>query len=71
MSSCSTSCTSRVNIVTNSVIRHEWGKDREVATTSGKYPWSFVTQIFHNGQPRQDILLYYTVMKSLKIPKGT
>jgi len=21
-------------------------------TTSGTYPWSFVTQIFHNGQPR-------------------
>jgi hypothetical protein len=26
-------------------------KDREVFTTSGKYPWSFVTQIFHNGHP--------------------
>jgi hypothetical protein len=25
---------------------HEWGKDREVFTTSGAYPWSFVTQIF-------------------------
>jgi len=23
----------------------------EVLTTSGTYPWSFVTQIFHNGQP--------------------
>jgi hypothetical protein len=22
-----------------------------VLTTSGTYPWSFVTQIFHNGQP--------------------
>jgi hypothetical protein len=22
-----------------------------VSTTSGTYPWSFVTQIFHNGQP--------------------
>jgi hypothetical protein len=22
-----------------------------VFTTSGTYPWSFVTQIFHNGQP--------------------
>jgi len=21
------------------------------ATTSGRYPWSFVKQIFHNGQP--------------------
>jgi hypothetical protein len=50
-SSCSTSNTRRVNLVTNPVISHEWGKDREVFTTSGTYPWSFVTQIFHNGQP--------------------
>jgi hypothetical protein len=26
-------------------------EEREVFTTSGIYPWSFVTQIFHNGQP--------------------
>ena len=51
-SSCSTSDTRRVNLVTNQVISHERGKDREVFTTSGTYPWSFVTQIFHNGQPR-------------------
>jgi hypothetical protein len=50
-SSCSTSGTRRVNLVTNPVISREWGKDREVFTTSGTYPWSFVTQIFHNGQP--------------------
>jgi hypothetical protein len=50
-SSCSTSDTRRVNLVTNPVISHEWGKDREVFTTSGTHPWSFVTQIFHNGQP--------------------
>jgi hypothetical protein len=24
-----------------------------VFTTSGTYPWSFVIQIFHNGQPSQ------------------
>jgi hypothetical protein len=30
-----TSDTRRVNRVTNSVISHEWGKDREVFTTSG------------------------------------
>jgi hypothetical protein len=48
-SSCSTSGTRRVNLVTNPVISREWGKDREVFTTSGRYPWSFVTQIFHNG----------------------
>jgi hypothetical protein len=35
------------------VISHEWGKDWGVFTTSETYPWSFVTQIFHNGQPNQ------------------
>jgi len=50
-SSCSTSDTRRVNLVTNPVISHERGKDREVFTTSGTYPWSFLTLIFHNGQP--------------------
>ena len=38
--SCSTSGTRRVNLVTNPVISREWGKDREVFTTSGTYPWS-------------------------------
>ena len=32
--SCSTSVTLRVNLVTNSIINREWGKDREVFTTS-------------------------------------
>jgi hypothetical protein len=50
-SSCSTSGTRRVNLVTNTVISHKWGKDREVLTTSGTYPWSFMTQIVNNGQP--------------------
>ena len=40
---CSTSDTRRVNLVTNPVISREWGKDREVFTTSETYPWSFVT----------------------------
>ena len=52
-SSCSTSGTCRVNQVTNPVISHKWGNDREVFTTSGTYPWSFVTQIFHNGGDRK------------------
>jgi hypothetical protein len=50
-SSCSTSDTRRVNLVTNPLISHERGNDREVFTTSETYPWSFVTQIFHSGQP--------------------
>jgi hypothetical protein len=51
-SSCSTSVTRHVNLVTNAVITHDKGKDREVLTTSVTYPWSFATQIFHNGQNR-------------------
>jgi hypothetical protein len=50
-SSCSTSDTRHANLVTNPVISHERGKDQEVFTTRGTYPRSFVTQIFHNGQP--------------------
>ena len=53
-SSCSTSDTRRFNLVTTPVISHERGKDREVFTTSETYPWSFVTQIFNNGQPSRD-----------------
>jgi hypothetical protein len=45
-SSCSTNDTLRVNLVTNLVISHKQGKDREWFTTSGTYPWSFV--IFKN-----------------------
>ena len=40
-SSCSTSGTRRVNLVTNP-ISHEWEKDRKVFTTSGTYPLSSV-----------------------------
>jgi len=36
-SSCSTSGTRRVNLVTNPVISHEWGKDQEVFTTTVWY----------------------------------
>ena len=32
------------------MISHERGKDREVFATIEIYPWSFVTQIFHNSQ---------------------
>ena len=36
-SSCSTSGARRVNLVTNPMISHEWGKDREVFSTNGTY----------------------------------
>ena len=45
-SSYSISSTRRVTLG----ISHERGKYREVFT-SGTYPWSFGTQVFHNGQP--------------------
>jgi hypothetical protein len=40
-SSCSTSGTHCVNLVTNPVISHEWGKDRDVVATSGTYLFSY------------------------------
>jgi hypothetical protein len=36
------------------VISREGGKYLEVFTTCETYPWSFVTQKFHNGQPSHD-----------------
>jgi hypothetical protein len=70
-SSYSTSGIRRVNLVTNPVISHERGKEREVLTTSGTYPWSFVTHIFHNGQPshRSDREIFEVM--TLILPKRT
>jgi hypothetical protein len=42
-SSWSTSGTHSVNLVTNPVISHEWGKDREVFMTSGTYQTNYHT----------------------------
>ena len=53
-SSCCTSGTRRFNLVTNPVISHEREKDQKVIATSESYPWSFVTQLFHNGRPSHD-----------------
>ena len=40
-------------------------------TTGGTYPWSFVTQIFHNGQPSHGgDRKFFEVMTST-LPKGT
>jgi hypothetical protein len=45
--------------------------DREVFTTSGTYPWSFVTHIFHSGLPSHgDDRKIFEVMTS-PLPKGT
>ena len=64
-SSCSTSDTRRVNLVTNPEISQQWGKDREVFTTSGTYPWSFVIQIFHSGQVSHSVvfLVFHIISK--------
>jgi hypothetical protein len=42
------------------VISHEWGKTRKALTTSGTYPWSFVTQILIKQFNKQlfQVLLY-------------
>ena len=61
ISSCSTSSTRRVAPVSNPVIRHEWGKDREVLTTSRTYQWSFVTHIFRNSKVH--LLDYQTILE--------
>jgi hypothetical protein len=60
-SSCSTSGTRRVNLATNPVISHEWGKDREVFTKIGKYPWSSVTQVFHKSSKTNFHLWFISV----------
>jgi hypothetical protein len=44
-STCSTNGILRDHLVTNPVIIREWEEHREVLTTSGTNPWSFVSQI--------------------------
>ena len=39
--------------------------------TSGTYPWSFVTQIFHNGQPRHGGDRKIFEMMTSTLSKGT
>ena len=46
-SSCSTSDTCRINLVTNPVISHERRKDRKVFTTSGTYPLFSISARLH------------------------
>ena len=46
-------------------------KEREVLTTSGTYPWSFVTQIFHNGQPSHGGNCKIFEVMTSTLPKGT
>ena len=39
--------------------------------TSGTYPWSFVTQIFHNGQPRHGGDRKFSEVMNSTFPKRT
>ena len=40
---CSTNDICRVTLVKVPIIIHKWGKDQEVFTSSGTYPWSIVS----------------------------
>jgi hypothetical protein len=42
-----------------------------VFTTSGTYPWSFVTQIFHNSQPSHGGNRNIFEVMTSTLPKGT
>ena len=39
--------------------------------TSGTYPWSFVTQTFHNGQPSHGGDQNFFEVMTSTLPKGT
>ena len=39
-------------------------------TTSETYPWSFVTQIFHNGQPSHGVDRNIFEVMTSTLPKG-
>ena len=53
-------CSGRVRNVcsTHTVISHEWGKDRIVNTTNRTNMWSFVTNIFRNGNGQLAVCIY-------------
>jgi hypothetical protein len=55
-----------INLVANPVNSHYWRKDREVFTTNGTYPWSFVTQIFHSGQPNHKAFEVLTLFQFIR-----
>jgi hypothetical protein len=63
--------TRRVNLGTNPVISHERGNDRAVLTTSGTYPWSFVTHIFHNGRNKYQIQICVFLITPCNIPEAS
>jgi hypothetical protein len=56
---CSISDTCHVSLIRNPVISHEWGKDREVFTVSGTYPWSLVRYILSYIYNQKLSMSYY------------
>ena len=57
-SPCLTSGTRLVTLVTNLKISHEWGKDREVFTTIGRYPCKLIAvkiNVSNKPEPRYDL----------------
>jgi hypothetical protein len=47
------------------------GQDRQVFTTNGTYPWSFVTKIFYYGQPSHGGERKIFEVMASTLPKGT
>ena len=62
-SSCSTSGTRRVNLVTKPMISHEWEKDWEVFTTSNIRCSSLIAKLFLNIQK----CIYIEITKLMKL----
>jgi hypothetical protein len=71
---CSTCRTRRIILITNPLISHEWGQDRNVSKNDGSYRWLFVTQIFltglpsHGGDCKSFEVMTSTTWNSLSVP---
>lgn len=51
---------------------HNRGKEVEIVYFIGKYPWSFVKQIFHDGQPYHDGSVHNSLKElTLSLPRKT
>ena len=68
-SSCSTSGTIRVNLVTNSVLSNKWKKNRLETTKNGTYAWSYKLHVFNlyskNDKERLNVNMLRKIVGSL------
>jgi hypothetical protein len=56
------------NLVTNPVISDELGKDREVFTTSGTYPWSLSLHVSSNlSAPNIQLWMFCKIVENEQI----